>query len=42
VRVGSETMRSFEAGSEGLTLLAIGAPRTEQNDAELDQGWWGD
>jgi mannose-6-phosphate isomerase-like protein (cupin superfamily) len=42
VRVGSETMRSFEAGPKGLTLLAIGAPKTEKNDAELDQGWWGD
>jgi mannose-6-phosphate isomerase-like protein (cupin superfamily) len=42
VRVGSDTMRSFEAGPDGLTLLAIGAPKTPKNDAELDQGWWGD
>jgi mannose-6-phosphate isomerase-like protein (cupin superfamily) len=41
VRVGSDTMRSFEAGPDGLTLLAVGAPRTDENDAELEQGWWG-
>jgi mannose-6-phosphate isomerase-like protein (cupin superfamily) len=42
VRVGSDTMRSFEAGPDGLTLLAVGAPKTPKNDAELDQGWWSD
>jgi mannose-6-phosphate isomerase-like protein (cupin superfamily) len=42
VRVGPETMRSFEAGPEGLELLAIGAPATGLQDAENVPGWWDD
>jgi mannose-6-phosphate isomerase-like protein (cupin superfamily) len=40
IRVGPETMRAFEAGPDGLELLAFGAPLGEENDAELVQGWW--
>ena len=43
VRVSSDTMRDFEAGSDGAELLAFGAPRDgKPNDAEMAQGWWTD
>jgi mannose-6-phosphate isomerase-like protein (cupin superfamily) len=41
IRVAPEAIRAFEAGPEGVELLAIGAPLGEENDAELVQGWWG-
>jgi mannose-6-phosphate isomerase-like protein (cupin superfamily) len=42
VRVSPETMRSFEAGSEGLDLIAFGAPNTGHGDANQEMGWWSD
>ena len=42
LRVDPETMRAFEAGSEGAVFLAFGAPGSDQNDAEIAQGWWSD
>ena len=42
VRVAKETMRCFEAGPEGLTLVVFGAPKTSPNDAEVIMGWWDD
>jgi mannose-6-phosphate isomerase-like protein (cupin superfamily) len=42
IRVGKDTVRSFEAGSEGLAFLAFGAPKTEAQDAEMIPGWWSD
>jgi len=42
VRVAKETTRNFEAGSEGATLIAFGAPRTGIGDAEAIPGWWVD
>jgi len=42
VRVGPTTVRSFEAGPDGLTLIAVGAPFEGANDAELIPGWWPD
>ncbi len=43
VRVGSGTMRGFEAGVDGAEILAFGAPANGQpNDAEMEQGWWSD
>ena len=41
VRVAPETMRCFEAGPEGLELLAFG-PRRGANDVEMSPGWWSD
>jgi mannose-6-phosphate isomerase-like protein (cupin superfamily) len=38
IRVGPDETRAFEAGSDGLAFLAVGAG--EQNDAEMIQGWW--
>ena len=40
VRVHKDTMRGFEAGPDGVELIAIGAPNTGPGDAELEQGWW--
>ena len=41
VRVHKDTMRGFEAGPDGVELIAIGAPNTGPGDAEMEQGWWG-
>ena len=40
IRVSPETMRAFEAGEEGLEILAFG--RHFGGDGELVQGWWSD
>ena len=42
VRVGPNTMRNFEAGPEGITFIAFGAPLGEEPDGELVTGWWSD
>jgi gentisate 1,2-dioxygenase len=42
IRVGPETMRNFEAGPDGLELLAFGAPIAEESDGEIVPGWWAD
>jgi mannose-6-phosphate isomerase-like protein (cupin superfamily) len=40
LRVDAETMRAFEAGSEGAVFIAFGAPGSDRNDAEMVSGWW--
>ena len=40
VRVPPGTKRSFEAGPEGMALIAFGAPFQGENDAEMEPGWW--
>src|SRR5690348_16884116 len=42
LRVGPGVMRNFEAGPDGMTVIAFGAPLGEQNDGELVPGWWSD
>ena len=42
VRVAPEVVRGFEAGPEGLALIAIGSDRPEGGDGELVQDWWDD
>ncbi|HET7856248.1 MAG TPA: hypothetical protein VFL41_07305 [Gaiellaceae bacterium] len=42
VRLAPATMRAFEAGPEGLEVLAYGAPIAEQPDLEMRPGWWGE
>jgi mannose-6-phosphate isomerase-like protein (cupin superfamily) len=42
VRVGKDTIRSFEAGDDGMAFLAFGAPKTESQDAEMIPNWWSD
>jgi uncharacterized cupin superfamily protein len=41
VRVSPETARAFEAGPDGIEILAFGAaPAGEHRDTEMLQGWW--
>ena len=40
VRVAPGVWRGLEAGSEGVELIAVGAPNTDNKDAEMQQGWW--
>lgn len=40
LRVDKETTRGFESGPDGMELLAIGAPATDGNDAEMVSDWW--
>jgi mannose-6-phosphate isomerase-like protein (cupin superfamily) len=40
IRVSPETMRAFEAGDEGLEILAFG--QHFGGDGELVPGWWSD
>ena len=42
VRVPKDTMRSFEAGPQGVEVIAIGAPNTGPGDANVEQEWWAD
>jgi mannose-6-phosphate isomerase-like protein (cupin superfamily) len=40
VRVGPATMRSFEAGPDGLELIAFGTPNVGNKDVDVVPGWW--
>jgi mannose-6-phosphate isomerase-like protein (cupin superfamily) len=42
IRVAPPVMRNFEAGPDGLEVLAFGAPIAEENDGEIEMGWWTD
>lgn len=42
VRVAPEVMRAIEAGSDGLTIIAIGNDRPEGGDGEMVPDWWTD
>ena len=42
VRVPPETTRSYEAGEDGMELLAFGAGASGLRDAEMAPGWWAD
>ena len=42
IRVPTTTMRGFEAGPEGMEIIAIGAPNTGPGDAEMTHDWWTD
>jgi hypothetical protein len=35
-------MRNFEAGPDGMEVLAFGAPIAEESDGEIVPGWWTD
>lgn len=41
IRVSPETMRAFEAGPDGLEVLAIGGP-LDGDRGEIVPGWWTD
>jgi mannose-6-phosphate isomerase-like protein (cupin superfamily) len=42
VRIAAGVWRCTEAGPDGLQVLAVGAPIADENDAEIEQGWWAD
>jgi quercetin dioxygenase-like cupin family protein len=42
IRVAPETVRSFEAGPDGIELLAFGGGAGGAQDAETLPGWWDD
>ena len=45
IRVATGTVRQFEAGPDGLELIAFGAPRTDASaakDAQMLGDVWGD
>ncbi len=42
VRLGRGVWRCTEAGPEGLQYLAVGAPVSDEDDSEIEQGWWSD
>ena len=40
IRVAPGAMRAFQGGPDGCELIAIGAPNTDNQDAEMKPGWW--
>jgi uncharacterized cupin superfamily protein len=42
LRVAPEVVRGFEAGADGLELIAVGADRPEGGDGEMVRDWWTD
>ena len=40
IRISPETARGFEAGPEGISLIAVGA--RHDNDGEVLNDWWTD
>jgi quercetin dioxygenase-like cupin family protein len=42
VRVAPEVVRAFEAGPDGLELIAIGGPKPEGGDGQLSDSPWPD
>jgi mannose-6-phosphate isomerase-like protein (cupin superfamily) len=42
VRVAPETVRAFEAGPDGIEVIAIGGPRPEGGDGETTSADWPD
>jgi quercetin dioxygenase-like cupin family protein len=42
LRVAPEVVRAFEAGPDGLELIAIGGPKPEDGDGEMAAAAWPD
>ena len=42
LRVAPEVVRGFEAGPDGLELIAVGSDRPEGGDGEMVRDWWTD
>ena len=40
VRVAPEVVRAFEAGPDGLDIIAVGGPKPEQGDGVLGEANW--
>ena len=42
IRVAPEVVRAFEAGPDGLEVIAVGGSRPAEGDGELVSDWWTD
>lgn len=42
LRVAPEVVRAFEAGPDGLELVAIGGPKPEDGDGVMGEAAWPD
>ena len=42
IRLAPEAMRALRAGPGGCELIAFGAPKPAEMDAEMQPGWWPD
>jgi mannose-6-phosphate isomerase-like protein (cupin superfamily) len=42
IRLAPEATRALKAGPEGCELIAFGAPKLAEQDAEVIPGWWPD
>jgi mannose-6-phosphate isomerase-like protein (cupin superfamily) len=42
VRLGRGVWRCTEGGPDGMEYLAVGAPVSDEDDSEIEQGWWHD
>ena len=42
VRVAPEVVRAFEAGPDGLDIIAVGGPRPEDGDGVIGEAAWPD
>lgn len=42
LRVAPHVMRGFEAGPDGIEIIAIGSDRPPEGDGELEPNWWVD
>jgi uncharacterized cupin superfamily protein len=42
VRLGRGVWRCTEGGTDGIEILAIGAPISDEDDSQIEQGWWSD
>ena len=42
VRISRDTWRALEGGANGAEVIAFGAPNTDNQDIEMQPGWWSD
>jgi quercetin dioxygenase-like cupin family protein len=42
LRVAPHVMRAFEAGEDGMEIIAIGSDRPAEGDGQMEQNWWAD
>jgi quercetin dioxygenase-like cupin family protein len=42
IRVAPPVTRGFEAGPDGLEMIAVGGTRPEEGDGDIVPGWWTD
>src|SRR4051795_6734333 len=40
IRLAPDTVRAVKGGPEGCEMIAFGAPKTAEMDAEMMPGWW--